>query len=324
MSDHFIRHADDQEGVCPGGCVHRHPITGADGRPSLGVATGQRSFDDARFGLGRRPSPIGEGRCPAVDGRDEGGAPTVVIGRALGVFDVAPDDAGPDHVDDIRICIEAGFDGFRIQAGLHRELPRHHDEVERSHQVGCESGAAVEGRAVAGDGEDDEGRGDGDRRCRQNRRVRAVAWTSSRRAVASRSCRDAAHRIVACGDGRGVDDVVPGQFAGDATVGEHDDAFGATGDVGFVRDQDDGAPVLRMQIGEEFADQGRCHRIEIAGRFVGEDEGRIVDQGAGDGDPLLFTAGEGIRPVSGAIGEADALQSRLGALVGFACGDAVE
>ena len=32
-------------------------------------------------------------------------------------------------------------------------------------------------------------------------------------------------------------------------------------------------------------------RVEIAGRFIGQQQGRIIDQTAGDGGPLLFTAG---------------------------------
>ncbi len=35
--------------------------------------------------------------------------------------------------------------------------------------------------------------------------------------------------------------------------------------------------------------------IQIAGRLVGQDQSRLVRQGAGYGDPLLFAAGEGVR-----------------------------
>ena len=45
--------------------------------------------------------------------------------------------------------------------------------------------------------------------------------------------------------------------------------------------------------------------IEVAGRFVGKDHLRVVDERAGDGDPLLLTSGQLIRPVIEPLAEAD-------------------
>ena len=42
-------------------------------------------------------------------------------------------------------------------------------------------------------------------------------------------------------------------------------------------------------------------RVEVAGRLVGEDDGRFGDQGAGDGDALLLAAGELGGPVGAAV-----------------------
>ena len=49
-------------------------------------------------------------------------------------------------------------------------------------------------------------------------------------------------------------------------------------------------------------------RVEVAGRFVGQDQRRLVDEGTGDRDPLLLAAGQLGRPVVGPIGEADERQ----------------
>jgi hypothetical protein len=43
--------------------------------------------------------------------------------------------------------------------------------------------------------------------------------------------------------------------------------------------------------------------IEVAGRFVGEEDGRVLDRGAGDGHPLLFAAGKLRRPGAQAMAE---------------------
>ena len=48
-------------------------------------------------------------------------------------------------------------------------------------------------------------------------------------------------------------------------------------------------------------------RIEVAGRLVGEDEVRIVDQAAGDGHALLLTAGELRGPMLQPLAQADHL-----------------
>ena len=41
--------------------------------------------------------------------------------------------------------------------------------------------------------------------------------------------------------------------------------------------------------------------IQVAGGFVGKDDGRVHDDGPGDGYPLALSAGELIRPVSGSV-----------------------
>lgn len=55
-------------------------------------------------------------------------------------------------------------------------------------------------------------------------------------------------------------------------------------------------------------------RIEIAGRLVGEQQERRVGDGAGNGDTLLFTAGEFGRTVFTAMPHAHIVEQRAGAL----------
>ena len=62
------------------------------------------------------------------------------------------------------------------------------------------------------------------------------------------------------------------------------------------------APRSRAAATSSSATAGRGHRVEAAGRFVGQDHGRPVDQRAGDRDALLLAARElvgqlrGVRP----------------------------
>ena len=59
-------------------------------------------------------------------------------------------------------------------------------------------------------------------------------------------------------------------------------------------------------------------RVEVAGRLVGEQDGRIGDQGAGDRHALLLAAGELRGVVVLAAGEADPLERGAGAAGAFA------
>ena len=52
--------------------------------------------------------------------------------------------------------------------------------------------------------------------------------------------------------------------------------------------EDNGNPLNFVQLLEDRHDLGARFGVQVAGRFVGQDDGRIVDQRAGDGDPLLL------------------------------------
>ena len=95
---------------------------------------------------------------------------------------------------------------------------------------------------------------------------------------------------------------------------------------GFVAvgDEDKGGVGFVGELAEEVEDELTVGGIEVAGGFVGEDELGTVDEGAGDGDALLFAAGELGGEGVGAVGDADAVEEGGDAGGAFGGGDAVE
>lgn len=73
-----------------------------------------------------------------------------------------------------------------------------------------------------------------------------------------------------------------------------------------------------VQIEEQIDDGRAIAAIEIAGRFIGEDEPGPGGGGAGEGDALLFAAGHLGRVMVHPVGEAHGAQLGLGA--GFGIG----
>ena len=65
---------------------------------------------------------------------------------------------------------------------------------------------------------------------------------------------------------------------------------------------------LRVELLEERHDLLAGLGVEITGRLVGEDDGRIVDEGARDGDALALAAGEFVGFVAHALAEADVFE----------------
>ena len=78
---------------------------------------------------------------------------------------------------------------------------------------------------------------------------------------------------------------------------------GVGGDVVLVRDHDDRLALL-VKFGEEVHDFDAHRRVEIAGRLVREDDDGVRRERAGDGDALLLSARELVRPVVEALAEA--------------------
>ena len=72
-----------------------------------------------------------------------------------------------------------------------------------------------------------------------------------------------------------------------------------------MRHDDERFLALPGQTEEQIHDRVAGFGIEIAGRFVGKNDVRIIRQGAGDRDPLLFAAGKFRREMIQAVAEAD-------------------
>src|SRR5262245_59906593 len=106
-------------------------------------------------------------------------------------------------------------------------------------------------------------------------------------------------------------------IAGDLAIPQGHDAPGMPGDIYFVGDQDDGnaLSIQRLKQLHEFLTGAA---VEVARRFVGQDELRFVDQGTRDGDTLLLAAGELIGMVMRPVGEADHFQRLQRALTLYA------
>ena len=81
----------------------------------------------------------------------------------------------------------------------------------------------------------------------------------------------------------------------------------ARADRRVVRD-DDQCHAARVQGLEQVHDIVAGGAIEVARRLVGEDQRRLHDGGARDRHPLALAAGELVRPVPGAVGDAVVVQ----------------
>ena len=92
------------------------------------------------------------------------------------------------------------------------------------------------------------------------------------------------------------------------------------GDVQLVRHHDDGDGALIERL-EDLDDFVAGAAVQIAGRLVGQEDGRTVDQRAGDGDSLLFAAGKLIGMMIGAAGQADEFERLQGSFTSLAVAD---
>ena len=75
-----------------------------------------------------------------------------------------------------------------------------------------------------------------------------------------------------------------------------------------MRDEDDRQAVVAIEPLEDVHDLDARSRVEIAGRLVRQQQLRIVDERAGDCDPLLLAAGQLIRMVIEPLAEPDGTQ----------------
>src|ERR1700726_1104716 len=71
-------------------------------------------------------------------------------------------------------------------------------------------------------------------------------------------------------------------IATNCAVLEVDTAFGKLCDIGLVRDQDNGQPIV-IQLLEYFQNLDRSAAVQIAGGFIGQQNRRTIDQPSRDG-----------------------------------------
>jgi hypothetical protein len=90
----------------------------------------------------------------------------------------------------------------------------------------------------------------------------------------------------------------------DEAVFHVNDPVSAGGDAVVMSDEDDGFAALVQPV-NEVQDFSAGFRIEVSGRFVGEDHEGIVHERAGDGDALLLATGQLVGAVVEAIAQAD-------------------
>ena len=110
----------------------------------------------------------------------------------------------------------------------------------------------------------------------------------------------------------------------DFSVVHASDAVGVGEDPVVVGDDDDGALGRAGDLTEEFEDDLAVLGIERGGRLVADDKRRLVDEGTGDGDALLFAAGEFVRSFFPAGAEADFFEDFPRANECLAAGNALD
>ena len=102
----------------------------------------------------------------------------------------------------------------------------------------------------------------------------------------------------------------------DAAVAKPDDAPGPSGNLFFVGDENDGVAGFGEGC-EHVHDVVAGRGVEVAGGFVGQNDGGTVDKGPGYGDALDLTAGEFGWFVVDAIAEPDLTEQGNGAFLSF-------
>ena len=69
-----------------------------------------------------------------------------------------------------------------------------------------------------------------------------------------------------------------------------------------MADDENGQALVLVQVLENFINPGGSGGIHLAGRLVGQQQHRVVDQGHGNCYPLLFSAGKLFQAVAAAGG----------------------
>ena len=109
---------------------------------------------------------------------------------------------------------------------------------------------------------------------------------------------------------------------GDAAARQDNDAIDERRHRVEVVGHDDHDAAAGALLGEELREQRHAGAIEAGERLVGQQQARLVDERARDGEPLQHAARVGARGAAGGVAQADAGEQRVGG--GVRVGDAVE
>ena len=105
----------------------------------------------------------------------------------------------------------------------------------------------------------------------------------------------------------------------DDSVAQADDPSGIGRDVLFVSDHHHG-PALGMQTCKRRHHVHARFGVEVSGGFVSEDQGRIGDDGAGNGDSLLLATGHLVGKVAHPIFQPDRFERAFGSMAPLLAG----
>lgn len=114
------------------------------------------------------------------------------------------------------------------------------------------------------------------------------------------------------------DPALPGRTYGrrvsiiDASILHPDDAIGLRGNLIVMGHHHDRLATV-VQTLEQAEDLGAARRVERAGRFIGQEQGRFVRQRSSDREPLALASGEHTRSLRRLIGDAEQIEQIHGA-----------
>ena len=97
---------------------------------------------------------------------------------------------------------------------------------------------------------------------------------------------------------------------------------GVFGGLRVMGDHHDGLAVLAVERLQQAQDLLGRLPVQVAGGLVADQQGRVGDDGAGDGHALLLAAGQFVRAVLRAVAQADQLQCDFGIALALRAGQA--
>src|SRR5262245_50085016 len=118
--------------------------------------------------------------------------------------------------------------------------------------------------------------------------------------------------------GRVVEPAAEHDLVADPALADDEDAVGVGRGPRVVGDEDDRLAVLVARLPERVQELAAGGVVEVAGRLVGQEDGRPGHEGAGDGDALLLALRQLVGPMALLVGQLDELHRLTDALLELA------